>query len=453
MRSAINHLKTLDKLQNSVPNFVADHIDKLKICAESGREYLSNLNVINKTDMAVKSYECLKFEENWMGKNIIIEDSFIESDIKIKHDSADETDNSSQSSESVFSLSDNELFYGENHSTPTKQDKLNNFSKFYNKKYEKKQNKNFKNHSASKIELEKSTLKKKNTRVPKYTVPFPSLSIMHNQQLSRNNLAQKFIANAKGLAPYSFHKSVFTIDNTSLFDSIAELIGFAYRNIKDFQKFCKSVDCKNKYCFLKVIIHWCNKPDHKILYSKRAEILFRNADVEGTRICIKDKLGTFFNKIFENHSALEKTCICEKCNTKQCEEIKILQISHENVSGKLQNEIDKYLLSNKNSKCQNCSSSLNVTYNCPPYFFIDLEDSKLNIYLNVLPKYLILNGKKYMLSGVVGYKDGADRTYTAYTRTVSGNWKEINPLLRTKIKLLLTIPSINIGMVLYIKIS
>ena len=299
---------------------------------------------------------------------------------------------------------------------------------------------------------QKTSMKK--TREPKYITACPGMPIIHKQQIKNKNLKERFITNGKKLAPYSFHDNTYAIENTSLIDSILEILAFSHKNINDFKNYCKNISCVERYCLLKIIIDWSEKGDYKRLYSQRAEILFNNADVTNTRISIKDKLGTFLCKVFENHYSIRKTAFCNNCNRKDVKDVKILCLDDEKSIYDLQNEIKKYLILQKNSDCLSCKSSLDFVYETGPFIFIDLEESiQSKMYLNVLPDFIEFQNSKYILAGIIGFKDGNEPLYITYTRSVGGVWKEINGNADIKSKTLTKIPRVNIAMCLYINIK
>ena len=137
----------------------------------------------------------LKFEENWMGRNPFSKESDNEDNVQSEdavtcHDNNNSSFNSSSGKD--FSVDDKDILMGGLHSTPiiTKEQKLDNFSRFVDKKF-------YKNLKCIKKKIIKpkkdKQSKQTNNRINKYIAPCPSLNIIHEQQLKRKFFKEKFI--------------------------------------------------------------------------------------------------------------------------------------------------------------------------------------------------------------------------------------------------------------------
>ena len=62
---------------------------------------------------------------------------------------------------------------------------------------------------------------------------------------------RKIYYNGSSLKPCSFNDNVYALENTSVFDCLLELVGFAFKNINDFRKYYDNFICTEELCFLK----------------------------------------------------------------------------------------------------------------------------------------------------------------------------------------------------------
>ena len=70
--------------------------------------------------------------------------------------------------------------------------------------------------------------------------------------------------------------------------------------------------------------------------------------------------------------------------------------------------------------------------NNSPWIFINTEETSIKVKLNVIPYWINIVEKKFVLVGVIGYEGTGKKLYIAYTRSMHGQWNEINGTVRIK---------------------
>ena len=463
------HQKKIISFKNSmrIPDFLECHIEQLSSLSEKGMEFLCDKN---KVDIDLNSekesiYYCLRLEENWMGKNDVDneEETILEKeDTQFIENNNNVLKPKEEEEEDIYDDFDN--FFMENisgHSTPINKnnktnDELATIKNFVKNKFLKiKKEIDDRNVEETK---HKTHLNKKENDTPKtygkYVVPFPALSILHEQQSNQNGLKGRFLKNGKALAPFNFNKKIYKLENTSVFDSIVELFSHAFRNINDFQSFFlknKSIDNLN---FVNIIVDWCKTGSYTKIYNKRGLILYKHAHIENLRIRNEDNIEAFLSKIAPSHHSYEKKLVCDHCNSNIVESSNVFQFNQMSLDiiKHLEEEMIKYFPSN--SHCTKCNTLQMCLYDFGSYLIIDLEMFNLKLPLNIFPSTINIQKNKFILAGLIGYSniEDKDKTYIAYTKPITGFWRELNSDSRKIMKVLHKIPFVYVGILMYVKI-
>lgn len=103
------------------------------------------------------------------------------------------------------------------------------------------------------------------------------MKIHHEQASTKNQKGPRdpFIRNGKGLAPRSIGRKKYILEDTSVFDSISELMSFAYKNIH-FQYNCDNENCtceNEKLGFIKFIMTYTKMKKLDLFYRSRPLII------------------------------------------------------------------------------------------------------------------------------------------------------------------------------------
>lgn len=107
--------------------------------------------------------------------------------------------------------------------------------------------------------------------------------------------------------------------------------------------------------------------------------------------------------------------------------------------------------------CHTCMSSRTTIAHREygQYLFLDFENTCAETFLNVFPEKILLDTTTFILTGIIGFKFKQDkaRLYIAYTRFLSGDWREINGVKKKKATKLRKISKVYISGVIYINVT
>lgn len=136
---------------------------------------------------------------------------------------------------------------------------------------------------------------KKRKRI--YLSPCPEMKIHHEQAVTKNQKGPRdpFIRNAKNQAPKMIEKRKYVLEDSSIFDSISQLVSFAYYN-SYFQKNCDSdiCTCDNpQLCFINFIIKFTKSKKLDFFADLGPYIYLNMAIKKMTILCIYNKLESF----------------------------------------------------------------------------------------------------------------------------------------------------------------
>ena len=218
-----------------------------------------------------------------------------------------------------------------------------------------------------------------NKKKRQYVSPCPEMEIHHKQAQTKKQKGVKelFIHNGKGLKPKIIKSMKYIHEDTSAFDSIAEILLFAYRHISDFR--CYSDDekclCKNKnLCFIKLIIDFSKSKKSDHFYKCRAHLYYELGYVKKDRLICDDRIGQLFLKLLNNHFSLKKSFECGFCHKRFEQNYTILKLfsNHPVTMKSLEKEFQCHYFSDKRS-CEECGFSVEIVTEIGSYLAIDLE--------------------------------------------------------------------------------
>lgn len=189
--------------------------------------------------------------------------------------------------------------------------------------------------------------------------------------------------------------------------------------------------------------------------------MYLHAKKVSNTIINQDTVGKFFKKLFcENSSFYSclKTVHCIECGLQKSDSIRTIQLSQVSVQDLLKVEecIENYVIDYNSEGHQNCTSCLKfANYDLGEAIIINLEDSKLKMTVDFLPKYFILEEQTYVLSGEISSKPSVKQPerkhYIAHTSSPNGSWKDINNSARKIMVPVTKMAKVDIAIVLYLK--
>ena len=288
--------------------------------------------------------------------------------------------------------------------------------------------------------------------------PCPAIQVHHQQATSKKQKGPKdnFIRNGKGQASKVINKKKYFLEDTSTFDSIVEIVTFAYKHIKDFQIACNDEICScqqsNNLCFLKLIIDCCKAKNLLSFYNSRALYLYKYAKVQNDYILCSDSAGELFSKLLGNHYCLKKYINCKTCGINNTEKLATLNIFLNTIIqiSDVQKEVNDILL-NKN-QCNTCKDIVTVNYEFGTYLALDLECSNYSTFLNVIPKKIVVHNITYILTGLIAHEGKEKRTYIGYCKKMRDLWSKLQSIKR-KVEDVKKIPKVNVSIIFYVKIN
>lgn len=252
----------------------------------------------------------------------------------------------------------------------------------------------------------------------------------------------------------------YKIENSSIFDSIAEIMAVAYKNIKDFTDYCDD-KCliSHKNCFLKIVKDYCKSGTLATFYKERSHFLFEYGYIENYVISIRDNLGDFFVKCMQYyHNSYEISIYCVDCNHISYDyysSIKLLFAKSEHICD-LENKIKNYFTSLR-ANCHTCKDLGISSPQLGSYLCINLESNNYSCKLCDVPVSVELKNEdgiinKYVLVGIVSEQEGDEVQRVAYCRLITGYWdkrKNIAERICTVKKL----PEVKLLLIIYVRIN
>ena len=187
-------------------------------------------------------------------------------------------------------------------------------------------------------------------------------------------------------------------------------------------------------------------------YKSRALFLYKYAKVKNDRIECSDYLGELFSKLLQSHYSVRENIHCKQCtgsNSYNRTSLKIF-LNKGVVINNMEKEIDDSLPNKK--YCKECCNTVSVSYEFGSYMALDLEHAEYSIFLNTIPKELIVRNVKYILTGLISYECKEKRSYIAYCKKIKDSWTKLQSTKR-KAEDVRKIPNVDVAIIFYVKIN
>ncbi|KAL7295134.1 hypothetical protein TKK_0011601 [Trichogramma kaykai] len=430
--SALNHLLII-KENNDMPlqvsEFIKYHLDQCKVSMKKGRSFMKN------PKQSVKRFfqNSLTYEEDWKAKNEHSKSTYNKSDasmeidkkpnntfshkvsnfnessacLEIKPTFNNKLDTSIPNEASIFDDSFTRLKM-----KPTSQEKLSDSIPDENHYFQNVQLQHTKVNISDKIRKKKEKISSDdrniNIKKKKYVISCPSMRMVHNQQLTGSvQRKESLIQNESGKGLRTICKNKNNIEDTSIIDTICEVIKFAIMNFRDFNNSEDLLCSCTNLCILKMIINFSKSGNLSKFHKARGEFLLNYASVKKDTISIEDTVGVFFSQVMKIHYSFVISTYCVDCNDIFDNYETRLQLQWDlnfNIIN-LQEIINDFI--SKEVFCNKCNNSTCQSINFKSYLCIDLEKDNVSAQLNLVPNILKLNEgtkdvKTFALAGIIG---------------------------------------------------
>lgn len=286
----------------------------------------------------------------------------------------------------------------------------------------------------------------------KYTNPEPAVAVLYNKpDISKPKMG--IIKNGNRMKPKSLKNVKYVFENSSVMDSISELLihsmteyKFLYDRVKTY------IDNKNATLFISTIFHLMT--NHNILkyYADRLNILLEIGQLRGkleSNIFCPQDIKYYFDIFMDSIDGFTENMTCQNCNKYTVHHMAYAGISEDTVITKT---IEKFF--NETSKlCMECQQAIYNIFNFKGYIAIHLEREKIHFKIKDLQTQLEISEQLYFLAGLISFEKSEERThYIAYVRSARGIWKKRDSMSRTeKEEKVNSNVYLNIGLLLYVK--
>lgn len=453
---AINYVRKIFPQQELVfDDIFQKHLIFLSKQIDRGRGVIEKLRhkKLPKSDINVSDHSYLSHQENWMGKNDCGESNDFDEtgneqlQIFDRKDSLHhEYDYVHRDSFSSLEKSDLDETFDQNkshfYSTPIK-----NHPEEYQASST-KENSPYKPNKKQKLSREKKG---------QYVSQFAALRAHYSMKAKKKLKMDVQIRSACKFAAKTVDGSKYSIHESSVFDSLAEIFSFMCRNFKSFEMFCKNIECTSQQCFFLAIFDFCKNGKVQTIYKHRAIILKHCGTVTDSHIDINEPpgkfLSTMLNENIENHFILYRNISCSNCNLQYKEYIANLEIKDQSFHvTKLNEYLESFI---KVKACQICSHENISLLDCQvgEFLSINLEHYEFETFLNVVPECLDVSDKiKFLLTGAITSKKQKDgkKHYTAFCRSSDGQWYKRDNTEKVKQGCIKSYPRVTLSVIFYI---
>lgn len=342
---------------HSVPDFLMHYMEKIEHLVDYGKSSKpgSTRQIIKEISGNPSVHSSLNFQENWMNKNSeessqqernlsYTDISFYknrsegpsqqESNVDFTYISFDKN-----RSETISILNPGTL----EHSTPCKE----------NIKCESKENNKAQSKHDFQLKWKRNKKTLKNNRERVYIRLYTVLNVIHNQAMERKNCPKPLIIKSGINATKKIGAKLHKLKDTSILDSLIEIISFNWRTIKSFQLYCNELECTlSNNCIFKVAAKYSESGKKETISKLRWDIFSEHCLVIESDTCnaIKsneNQMGPFIERIwkhhFDDHYSLKKYYSC-RCNNEAYNLLTTIKLEHLSVSGlsTLHKEIERY---------------------------------------------------------------------------------------------------------------
>lgn len=287
----------------------------------------------------------------------------------------------------------------------------------------------------------KSNLMDKNCEIEKSRGKFvkkdPELKIKMSKPSNIKINNKSYLKNANLLQFKLVDGSPLFLSNTCAFDSISELMVNGFNQMRHFQNIITENRNIDLISYLDFIYTYAEQGPSPTVYKKRAYILKSLYNCKDSHLDCYTNINNLFDKLFENELFSIKKLECE-CKYVNQEKVMSMQCPAKNVQEegfKNLEEAINYEINVKGLLCRICNQKAkNSVIKLGPYLWLDVEYYFIQglgydyyCSLNDIPKLLLINNRKFYLSGAVQYVPGH---YISFCRSINDKWDKRDDMSR-----------------------